>query len=203
MLCSVFRAPREYNGEEYSEYRGTRVTTAEYVALSGAGWETRTRIPLLADEPSRTRRTWCWHASHPILPAVAGEGVGGGGRACRPSGAERTHGDVEVVRPVGGRRERCGAGEEEHLWHVREQRRQHGRHHQRSLRLAMARAGPPHREECRRRAADVRAQRAQKGVEPSAALQAERGQQVDTERRERIDRQLDGAAGRACSQLQV
>mmetsp|Transcript_37278 Transcript_37278/g.119555 ORF Transcript_37278/g.119555 Transcript_37278/m.119555 type:complete len:310 (+) Transcript_37278:591-1520(+) len=61
----------------------------------------------------------------------------------------------------------------------------------------MARAGPPHREERRRRAAAVRAQRAQKGVEPSAALQAERGQQVDTERRERIDRQLDGAAGRA------
>ena len=28
----MFRAPREYNGEEYSEYSGTRVSTAEYVS---------------------------------------------------------------------------------------------------------------------------------------------------------------------------
>ena len=28
-MCSVFRAPREYNGEEYSEYSGMRMKTAE------------------------------------------------------------------------------------------------------------------------------------------------------------------------------
>ena len=32
MLCSVFGAPREYNGEEYSGYSGRRVNTAEYVS---------------------------------------------------------------------------------------------------------------------------------------------------------------------------
>ena len=46
-MCSVFRAPREYNGEEDSDYSGRRVSTAEYVALSGAGPEARIRIPLL------------------------------------------------------------------------------------------------------------------------------------------------------------
>ena len=32
VLCSVFRAPREYNREEYSDYSGRRVSTAEYVS---------------------------------------------------------------------------------------------------------------------------------------------------------------------------
>ena len=32
VLCSVFRAPREYNGQEYSEYSGIRPNTAEYVS---------------------------------------------------------------------------------------------------------------------------------------------------------------------------
>ena len=43
-MCSVFRAPREYNGEEYSDYSGIRVSAAEYVVLSGAGWETGTHV---------------------------------------------------------------------------------------------------------------------------------------------------------------
>ena len=37
-------APRGDNGEGYS---GLRRNTAEHVALSGASWDTRTRIPLL------------------------------------------------------------------------------------------------------------------------------------------------------------
>ena len=37
-------APREYNGEEDSDYSGRRVSTAEYVALSGAGWEYKNAV---------------------------------------------------------------------------------------------------------------------------------------------------------------
>ena len=32
VFCSVFRAPREYEGGEYGEYSRTRPNTAEYVS---------------------------------------------------------------------------------------------------------------------------------------------------------------------------
>ena len=42
MLCSVFRAPREYEGGEYSEY-GRQRFTVESVSSRGS-WETRRRV---------------------------------------------------------------------------------------------------------------------------------------------------------------
>ena len=43
VLCSVLRAPREDNGEEYSEYRRMHRRTVEYVSLEVLG-ETSIRV---------------------------------------------------------------------------------------------------------------------------------------------------------------
>ena len=80
MLRSVSRAPREYNGQEYSEYSGIRVNTAEYVssrALVGVH-ECRysTFCELAGEDPAdleaQQANAWLRARRLPQLPPVDG-----------------------------------------------------------------------------------------------------------------------------------
>ena len=66
-MCSVFRAPREDNGEEDSEYSGIRPKTAEYVssrALVGIQeYVFRFYGPHTAGASKRARASATLHAS--------------------------------------------------------------------------------------------------------------------------------------------
>ena len=93
VLCGVFRAPREYNGEEYSEYSGMRVKTTEKNTAE-CGRIRRSACPLGRWLEYKNTYSASSRSSPSDMRLATGGGVGG----C--SGATHSCGDGSESAPT-------------------------------------------------------------------------------------------------------